>query len=50
MPNREQTCTHCDELAAENERLRQTAHVLLATNQRLLDAIAVWTYPTIPNN
>ena len=31
--NREQTCTHCDELAAENG----------------LDSLGVWTYPTIPN-
>lgn len=50
MTNCEMTCAHCDELAAENERLQQTTHVLLAANQRLLDAIAVWTYPTIPNN
>lgn len=46
----EQTCSHCDELAAENERLRQTSHVLLESNQRLLDAIGLWTFPTIPNN
>jgi len=39
-----------DQLAAENEMLRQTVHTLLTVGSALNDAIGLWTMPTIPNN
>lgn len=47
-------CVSCqatiDKLAAENEKLRQTIHSLLAVGGAMNDAVRIWTMPTIRNN